>query len=252
MKILFVFLMLVMQFTVLAQSKKDQIEALTQQRDSLNHVLQIERSSTIDKKIIHDSIISDFSKEVEQLKDSLNKLNTKLSLFSDELNQFKNRMTVLQEENGAKSDSLKLFMKENSTTDDVFELNYSILNKPATTSMNDIYDWLSLFTLVSKNSTTFIDEKAARFYGGDEPLLEVHGKVTLSNSIYKEGIVLNERTEYEGQLYQLFIPLLNSSDVRKHIDKLCKNMGACVSPEDMNINYEETEFGIKVTWGGGC
>jgi hypothetical protein len=252
MKILFVFLMLVMQFTVTAQSKKDQIEALTQQRDSISSVLHIELSSAIKKTATYDSIISVNSKKVQQLNDSIIRLNSNLSILDNQLINVNKELTVLKRENGAKSDSLKLFMKENSPTDDVFELNYSCLNKPATTSMNDIYDWLSLFTLVSKNTTTFIDEKAARLYGGDEPLLEVHGKVTFSNSIYKEGIIINERTEYEGQQYQLFIPLLNSSDVRKHIDKLCKNMGGCVSPEDMNINYEETEFGIKVTWGGGC
>lgn len=252
MKIVCISLFLGMSVTVLAQSKKDQIEALTQQRDSISRVLHIERSSTIIQTNTYDSIISVNSKKVQQLNDSIIRLNSNLSILDNQLINVNKELTVLKRENGAKSDSLKLFMKENSRTDDVFELNYSSLNKPATTSMNDIYDWLSLFTLVSKNTTTFIDEKVARFYGGDEPLLEVHGKVTLSNSIYKEGIILNERTEYEGHLYQLFIPLLNSSDVRKHIDKLCKNMGACVSPEDMTINYEETEFGIKVTWGGGC
>jgi len=29
-------------------------------------------------------------------------------------------------------------------------------------------------------------------------------------------------------------------------------MGGCISPEEMEINYEVTEFGIKITWGGGC
>ena len=29
-------------------------------------------------------------------------------------------------------------------------------------------------------------------------------------------------------------------------------MGGCVQPEEMEIKYEETEFGIKITWGGGC
>jgi len=104
----------------------------------------------------------------------------------------------------------------------------------------------------SATSVTFIDEKTAKFYGGDEALLEVHGKVTLQNSVYKEGIIFSHRAEFEGSLYQLFIPLLKLSDVKRNIERLCKNMGGCLQPEEMEIKYEETDFGIKITWGGGC
>jgi hypothetical protein len=29
-------------------------------------------------------------------------------------------------------------------------------------------------------------------------------------------------------------------------------MGGCNDPSEMEITYEKTEFGVKVTWGGGC
>jgi hypothetical protein len=153
-----------------------------------------------------------------------------------------------------KSDSLKLLrgINEIENTDTEFELKYSTLNKPATPSMNEIGDWLSQFTLNCNNSTIFFDKKTAEFYYGNEAILELHGKVTIQNSIYKEGIIFSERLEYEGSIYQLFIPLLNLTDVKKNVDKLCRNMGGCVQPEEMEIKYEETEFGIKITWGGGC
>ena len=131
-------------------------------------------------------------------------------------------------------------------------LNYSKLNKPSTAVMENVDDWLSQFKLVCENSVTFLDRKTAEYYGGDQPILELHGKVTLSTFVYDVGITYTVRSEYEGALYQLFIPLLKLSDVKKHIERLCKNMGGCIQPEEMEITFEETEFGVKVSWGGGC
>lgn len=131
------------------------------------------------------------------------------------------------------------------------EITYSLLNKPSRAEMETIEDWLSQFTLVSDNEISFFDAEIARSYGGDEPL-DVHGQVSISTQVYKEGIVYVSRGEYEGVTYELFVPLLELSDVRKIADRLFRNMGMCVSPEEMNIRYEETDYGIKVYWGGGC
>ena len=131
------------------------------------------------------------------------------------------------------------------------EITYSILNKPSSSEMEDIEDWLVQFTLVSDNEISFYDAEIARLYGGDEPL-DVHGQVSISTLVYKEGIVYISRGEYEGVTYELFVPLLGLSDLRRIADRLFRNMGMCVTPEEMNIRYEETEYGIKVYWGGGC
>lgn len=136
--------------------------------------------------------------------------------------------------------------------DEEFELKYTDLNKPVKPNMEDINDWLKQFNLLSHNTITYLDHEIAKFYGGDDPILDMHGKITIQNSIYKEGIYFTEKSEYEGASYQLFIPMLNISDVKRNINTLCKNMGFCIPPEEMEIHYEKTEFGIKVTWGGGC
>ena len=237
-----------------SQSKKDQIQILTQQIDSVKQVLNLERTIAVKNLAKKDSIISIVNKQVEKLNDTINGLNSKLSTSNLELINRKNQIESMRTEISNKSDSLKLLrvINEIENTDAEFELKYSALNKPATASMNEIGDWLSQFTLNCDNSTTFIDKETANYYGGDDPILELHGKVTIQNLVYKEGILFSQRGEYEGSIYQLFIPLLNLTDVKKNIDKLCKNMGGCVQPDEMEIKYEETEFGIKITWGGGC
>jgi len=254
MKSILLLITIIFSLNSFSQSKKDQIEILTQQIDSVKKVLNLERKIAVENSVKKDSIISIGNKQVEKLYDTINVLNSKLSASNLELINRRNQIELMLTEISNKSDSLKLLrgINEIENTDTEFELKYSTLNKPATPSMNEIGDWLSQFTLNCNNSTMFFDKKTAEFYYGNEAILELHGKVTIQNSIYKEGIIFSERLEYEGSIYQLFIPLLNLTDVKKNVDKLCKNMGGCVQPEEMEIKYEETEFGIKITWGGGC
>ncbi len=108
------------------------------------------------------------------------------------------------------------------------------------------------FTLLEEGKTTFYDEKTALFYGGGEIQFSSHGIVNIEHAIYKEGIIFSKRYEHEGALYQLFIPMLSEKDIKKNIERLCKNMGGCVPVEEMVIEYEQTEFGIRISWGGGC
>jgi hypothetical protein len=168
--------------------------------------------------------------------------------------QEKSLIESLRNEFSTITDSLKLLLVHNNieNTTKEFEFTYSALNKPATAAMQEIEDWLSQFTLNCSNSILYYDKETAEFYGGDTPNLADFGKVTVVNSVYNEGIMFSQRFEYEGAIYQLFIPLINLTDVKKNIDRLCRNMGGCISPEEMEINYEVTEFGIKITWGGGC
>lgn len=275
MKAILLIITLIFSFNSFSQSKKEQILILTKQLDSVNAVLNLERSFAFKNITEKDSIISIQKKQVYKLNDTISGLISKLYISNLELISRKNQIESMQSKLSTsnlelvdkkniiesmrtqisnKSDSLKLLMLlnkgDNKNTE--FEIKYLTLNKAGTYQMEDIYDWLSLFTLNCDNSITFIDKEAANFYGGDEPMLELHGKVTMHNQVYKEGIFFSQRLEYEGHAYQLFIPLLKLVDVKKNIDKLCKNMGGCVQPEEMEIEYEETEFGIKITWGGGC
>ncbi len=132
-----------------------------------------------------------------------------------------------------------------------FEINYSILNKSARPEMSDIHDWLSQFTLVSDSKVYYYDAETAKLYGEDNPR-DVHGLFFVSTKIYKEGVVLVHNGEFEGASYELFIPLVTIADAKKNIDRLCKNMGGCTPPEEMEVHYEQANNGIKVYWGGGC
>jgi len=252
MKVLLLLITLITTLNTFSQSKKDQIEVLNLQLDSIKQVLILERTSALKNSASKDSVISSINSQIENQNDVISNLNSELSTVIRELDKTEEQTRSLQKLIALKSDSLKLLMSKKDNTDLDVELSYSALNKPAVASMKEIGDWLSQFNEASATSVTFIDEKTAKFYGGDEALLEVHGKVTLQNSVYKEGIIFSHRAEFEGSLYQLFIPLLKLSDVKRNIERLCKNMGGCLQPEEMEIKYEETDFGIKITWGGGC
>jgi hypothetical protein len=131
------------------------------------------------------------------------------------------------------------------------EITYSALNKPSHPNMQNIEDWLIQFTLVCDNEVYYYDAEVARLYGESDPR-DVHGRMSVSTKIYKEGIVLVRNGEYEGASYELFIPLLKMADVKKIADRLCKNMGGCIRPEEMEIQYEQSMNGVNVYWGGGC
>jgi hypothetical protein len=254
MKAFVILICLVIQIQALSQSKKEQIYILNQRLDSLNQVLNFERNITIKNIGLKDSTISIINIQNDNLNDSINRLNSNLSSLNYDLMQEKSLIESLRNEFSTITDSLKLLLVHNNieNTTKEFEFTYSALNKPATAAMQEIEDWLSQFTLNCSNSILYYDKETAEFYGGDTPNLADFGKVTVVNSVYNEGIMFSQRFEYEGAIYQLFIPLINLTDVKKNIDRLCRNMGGCISPEEMEINYEVTEFGIKITWGGGC
>ena len=121
-------------------------------------------------------------------------------------------------------------------------LKYSTFNKLATTSMAEVDDWLKQFTLNCENTYRIIINPNDEIYGWRE----------IQHSYYKEGIVYTQTREHEGASYELYVPLLSIAHVKKNIDRLCRNMGGCIPPEEMEISYEIHEFGVMVSWGGGC
>jgi hypothetical protein len=132
-----------------------------------------------------------------------------------------------------------------------FEINYSILNKTAKAEMSDIHDWLNQFTLISDNEVSYYDAELAKLYGSDDPR-DSYGRIFFNTKTYKEGIVLVQKGEHEGASFEMFIPLLNLADAKRIVDRLCRNMGGCLKPQEVNVDYEQVDHGIKVYWGGGC
>ena len=199
--------------------------------------------------------IKQLNKELDSLKQAFVKERAK---FTQNETLIINQIKSLQKDLFVKTDSIRLFKQlllekaNNKKEAQPFEITYATLNKPAKDSMENIHDWLEQFTLLEEGKTTFYDEKTALFYGGGEIQFSSHGIVNIEHAIYKEGIIVSKRYEHEGALYQLFIPMLSKKDIKKNIERLCKNMGGCVPVEEMVIEYEQTEFGIRISWGGGC
>jgi hypothetical protein len=273
-KIIGLLLLTLCSFATFAQSKKDQIESLSFSIDSIQRILLIERQNTTTKTQKFDSIVAfqenAILKEKHQV-DTLNLELRRLNLKILEVNQEKlletseliekynvknNENLALMKELNLMKDSLhqerRISNEKNDVLKEAVEITKASLYKPANATMNEIEDWLKQFTILSESQTFHYDLETARFYGGDETSLEQMGKVMLNTSIYKEGIIYTVRLEHEGASYQLYIPILETQDAKKMIDRLCRNMGGCNDPSEMEITYEKTEFGVKVTWGGGC
>jgi hypothetical protein len=223
MKAISLLIFICMSIALNAQSKKEQIKQLNKELDSLKLAFVKERAK-----------------------------------FTQNETLIINQIKSLQKDLFVKTDSIRLFKQlllekaNNKKEAQPFEITYATLNKPAKDSMENIHDWLEQFTLLEEGKTTFYDEKTALFYGGGEIQFSSHGIVNIEHAIYKEGIIFSKRYEHEGALYQLFIPMLSEKDIKKNIERLCKNMGGCVPVEEMVIEYEQTEFGIRISWGGGC
>ncbi len=278
--ILFI-LLLVLGFESFGQTKKNQIEDLTKKSDSLDQVILFERKGAQMKKYQYDSTVQQFEvsrqnkeKMILKQKETIDSLNTELrglNLKMHKLNQEKLSETAelleklnskisenlaLQKQLFSLADSLKMERSINnnnaSKTSEETEVTFKKLNKPANATMNEVTDWLNQFTIISEQTTFHYDLETAKFYGGESASIEMFGKVTLKNTLFQEGIILIERSEYEGSSYQLYIPVLEIQDVKRLIDRLCRNMGGCVSSDEMQVNYEKTDFGVKVSWGGGC
>jgi hypothetical protein len=223
MKTIPLIIFLAISFIANAQSKKEQILQLSKELDSLKQAFDSERA----KLTQNETLI------INQIKS----LQKDLSIKTDSIKLLKQ---MLLEKAHYKNDAQP------------FEITYATLNKPAKASMENIHDWLDQFTLLHEGKTDFYDEKTALFYGGGEIQFPSHGNVHIEHAIYKEGIIFSKRYEHEGALYQLFIPMLSEKDIKKNIERLCKNIGGCVPKEEMIIEYEQTEFGIRISWGGGC
>lgn len=273
-KIIGFLLLTLCSFSTFAQSKKDQIESLTFTLDSIQRILLTERQNTSAKMQKLDSIVA-FQEnvilkekhQVDTLNLELRRLNLKIlevnqeklletSELMEKYNVKNNENLALMKELNSMKDSLhqerSISNEKNDFLKEAVEISKSSLYKPANATMNEIVDWLNQFTILSESQTIHYDLETARFYGGDESSIEQMGKVMLNTSIYKEGIIYTVRLEHEGASYQLYIPILETQDAQKMIDRLCRNMGGCINPSEMLITYERTEFGVKVTWGGGC
>jgi hypothetical protein len=92
MKSILLLITIIFSLNSFSQSKKDQIEILTQQIDSVKKVLNLERKIAVENSVKKDSIISIGNKHIEKLYDTINGLNSKLSASNLELINRRNQI----------------------------------------------------------------------------------------------------------------------------------------------------------------
>jgi uncharacterized protein (TIGR02145 family) len=113
---LFIFFLTAISFS---QSKKEQIEQLTNRVDSLNHVLSSERSTSSQKVSEFNATISNLESKISSLNATISNLNLELqtsktdaSSKQAELNSKQQEITNLQAQVKQKTDSLALVLAE--------------------------------------------------------------------------------------------------------------------------------------------
>ena len=121
------------------------------------------------------------------------------------------------------------------------EQKQKLLNS-SNSKINDVRDWLKQFEELRHNSITNNED-------GTKNDQEIE---TINKVVFKNGITFEETLVYEGEGYVLFIPLLTAKEAKKLVDRLCRNMGGCLGPDEVDVKYKETKDGVKVEWGGGC
>lgn len=105
---------------------------------------------------------------------------------------------------------------------------------------NDIWDFLNQFEENNRHTTEIRNETDDKY----NRMIEIIN--------YKNGISIKSTYGYENQSYSLYIPMDSEDTVRNGIERLCKNMGGCFGPEEVDVTYEGSGEGLLVTWGGGC
>ena len=256
MKVISLIIFICISVALNAQSKKEQILQLSKELDSLKQAFNNERA----KLIQNETLIESQNSRLEHLDKENSRMDNQIRSLNQDLNAKTNQIKNLQKDLSTKTDSIRLIKqilleKANNKNDaQPFEITYATLNKPAKASMENIDDWLEQFTLLNTHSINYTDGVQAYLPGdnGEMDYYAIPRVVTVNYHVYKEGINLTELLEHEGASYILFLPFLKAADVKKNLEKICRNMGGCIPPEDVNFNIEETHYGVLVSWGGGC
>lgn len=157
-------------------------------------------------------------------------LQTKIESLSTEVSELRTRVNSLTEENNS---SLEYIDKNTSLG---LQKNF---NKFVNASHEDIYNFLGQF----EEQTSFELEI-------NEEQSELNRSIT--QSIYTNGISFQVESGYEYQSFTLFIPIRSTDTVKNGLERLCKNMGGCLGPEEVEISYDVEKNGVKISWGGGC
>jgi hypothetical protein len=161
------------------------------------------------------------------------------TLFFSCSNESKTDTAQLVDTLGKAVDSVQVIATD---PEQIAEEQKQALLKSSNATMRDVGDWVKQFEVVSRNIINNNED------GTKSP--EESREVI--NTVFKNGIHFNETHVFEIHEYELFIPLLNAKEAKKVVERLCKNMGTCMGPDEVDVKYTETKDGVKVEWGGGC
>jgi hypothetical protein len=254
-----------------SQSKKEQIEILTNRVDSLNRVLGSERS-------LNQSVLNDVNSKVSKLESQIDLITSDVSILTIELQESKGDLLTKQKEIiesqralSSKDKEIASIKKENLILLDSLALvrkTVELINKDSVFTMNkvkkenyeikildkdeDIWAYLSNFNLLETYSYDVQDPEMGNPYHDPSHGEDPYARLEIIESMFEKGIILLHCEIHEGSTYELYIPMLSIIEAKYLLEDLCKNMGGCTPPEEVEVEFSVFQAGVLISWGGGC
>ena len=254
MKIFLTALSLIIACFAFSQSKKDQIETLTFQMDSLQQVIFKERKS---KDSINQVLNADINTKLEEI----NRLNSEKVENQKDLALKDSEISMLEDKIRLSLDSLHLLgliietYKDTlqSQAEHLFSRKYEKVlyydgtkllkfqKYPMSNAKIDVVDWLNNFTKMSETRLV---------YDYDSDPIDWKGPVVLVTELYENGIIVEKYLGYESQTIIIKLPFLSKESAILLFSKLdLSSFGTCFEPTN---DVEQGFAGAKVTISSGC
>jgi hypothetical protein len=268
-KSLTVLLSLIIACSAFSQSKKEQIETLTFQLDSLQRVIFKERESK-------DSINQVLNTDINKKKEEINTLNSvkienqkDLALKDSEISLLKDKMKLALDSLhllGQTLESYKNTIQSLSASkyegasyvnevqaQQLFSRKYEKVSYydgtkllkfqkyPMSNTKIDIVDWLNNFTKTSESRLV---------YNYDSDPIDWMGPLVLVTELYENGIIVEKYLGYESQNIIIKLPFLSKESAILLFSKLdLSSFEACFEP---TIEVQQGFAGAIVSFGSGC
>jgi hypothetical protein len=253
MKLILIILSLIISLKSFSQSKKEQIEILNKQVDSLKQKLIYENNYNIQKYDELNSKKENLLQLLEKEKTINKKINSENGALSKEVTLINQELKKKNTEIGFLLDSIgKIILNSKSiTSDSELVINKQMFIKPPNDQTKEIDEYLNNFKLIG-NYIFKGKQTGNPSWNSSDGEEDPYSWFTRNISLYEHGIIMWKFQEHEGASYDLFIPMISIIEGKKLTQVLCKNMGGCTPPEEVEVVYEEVMGGILVHWGGGC
>ena len=163
----FIFLMLLLCQSVYSQSKKEQIEILIYQKDSLDRVLVKERQLNTD--------------QVKQLETKISKINSDLALIQKELAQSKKDLADSKRELAAKEEEIEGFLVGQVLREDTIRSLREDLHQIKSSNFETFLPYFISQALVGKGFHDFVDTENIGFEVFDNPGVHCGGEIASFN-----------------------------------------------------------------------